>query len=91
MKYEDKWQLNDGSKEIPKDAETLKHNGSVVAYRLPIYEIEVGDKVRSEIGSSQTREVISIHNGYVWCMPCNGGRVPVTFSKKHLTLVQKGD
>lgn len=58
MQYEDKWHLNDGSSPIPEDAETLEHNGSVVAYRKPVREIQVGDVVE-EVSSGIYMDVVS--------------------------------
>lgn len=45
MEYENKWRLNDGTETIPDNAQKLEHEGSVVAYRLPIEKVEVGDYV----------------------------------------------
>lgn len=44
--YEDKWELNDGTVEIPEDADTLTKNGSVVVFRRKKRQLfKRGDKV----------------------------------------------
>ena len=69
VEYEDKWILNEGQ-EIPKDADTLEKNGSVVAYRLP----KKPHVVRSEnsIWLNRYGEVFSDFSKYA------NGRVKIT-------------
>lgn len=62
MKYEDKWHLNDGTKVIPSDADTLCKDGSVVAYRLPIKEPKVGDMVKVKGRNYSSCKLLYIHH-----------------------------
>lgn len=49
--YEDKWELNDGSVEIPDDADKLEKDGSVVAFRrVKVPEWKFGDELRGKSG-----------------------------------------
>lgn len=80
FKYEDKWHLNDGVVEIPEDADTLTHNGSVVAFRkLKEKPIEVGCKVKSNPCSGGIGEVIAIHGDKLWVSV--EGNSPMTYRK----------
>jgi hypothetical protein len=59
MEYQDKWILNEGQG-IPDGADRLEHNGSVVAYRLPVREPDVGDEVRVK-GTNTPGKLLYIH------------------------------
>jgi len=54
--YEDHWRLNDGTEEIPEDADTLEKDGSVVAYR----------KVKEPDVSRRSKVFAVDELGYIW-------------------------
>jgi hypothetical protein len=62
VEYENKWHLNDG-KPIPDNAQTLEHEGRVVAYRLPVERAEVGDFVMTPAGKEVRVLSTFLHNG----------------------------
>lgn len=65
--YEDKWELNDGTVEVPDDADKLEKNGSVVAFRRKKRrKFKRGDKVIvTKIGHVKGVVVEDQENGLV--------------------------
>jgi hypothetical protein len=89
MKYENKWHLNEGQ-DIPDNADKLTKDGAVVAYRLPIRQIEVGDTVKR--AGSPEHTVLYIHHidpSRRFVVYAFGGDMPKSAFSCDLTLVEK--
>lgn len=92
MKYENKWILNEGQ-EIPLEADCLKKDGLVVAYRLPVEVIEVGDFITA-IGRPNEYKVLYIHNedpSRKYIVYAYKGDIPKSSEIKNVKLSRKGN
>lgn len=79
VEYEDKWHLNDGTVEVPEDADLLEKDGSVVAFR----------KVKEPL-VQVSEDIIGINQEGVcsWYVSCNKIKLKATLTDGVLTDVE---